>query len=206
MYTRDFDGYILGSGFIDKRFNRTDNKWKIKIVRGPLSLEQCNPNAENVVFGDPGILANLVYSNPVKKKYNLGIVPHSSDYDLMKNKFGKHIKIINARQEPEKVAFQINQCNNIASSSLHGLIFADAFRIPNIHLKFGDNLIGGHHKFKDYYLGMDVDGYEHIDYKAILTEQDILEKCKLRFSTEELFTKQQQIINVYKETLNEILE
>src|SRR5690606_28609451 len=37
MYTREFEGFILGSGFIDKRFNRNNNKWKIELIRGPLS-------------------------------------------------------------------------------------------------------------------------------------------------------------------------
>lgn len=89
MYTREFDGYILGSGFIHERFNRLGNNWKIHLIRGPLSLAQSSLSEKEIIFGDPGILANLVYGKEVKKKYKLGIVPHASDYDAVKNKFGK---------------------------------------------------------------------------------------------------------------------
>ena len=204
MYNREFKGYILGSGFIDERFNRKKNNWKVRLIRGPLSLSQCNPEQNQVAFGDPGILASLVYNKNIKKRFKLGIVPHASDYDSVKNKFGKNIKVIKARNQPEIVAYEIQECEFIASSSLHGLIFADSFQIPNIHLKFGDKLIGGHHKFQDYYLGMGVNEYDYIEYNDNLKEETIISQCVLRISKETLIKKQQEIISIYKNTLNEI--
>lgn len=204
MYNREFDGFILGSGFIDERYNREPNNWNIKLIRGPLSLSQCASKDIHIPFGDPGILASLIYNKNIKKKHKLGIVPHASDYDSMKNKFRKDIKVIRAKDHPRIVAHEIQQCEFIASSSLHGLIFADSFQIPNIHLKFSDRLIGGHHKFRDYYLGMGVKKYNYMNYDTNLDEETIISQCILRFSQETLTSKQQEILNIYKNTLNEI--
>jgi pyruvyltransferase len=203
MYPPDFEGYVLGSGFIKERYNRKDHKWKVLLLRGPLSAIQCGVN-ENVSFGDPGILASLVYKEEKIKKYKLGIIPHSSDFDIVKNmNFGEGVFLINARKSPKKVAEDIMKCEHIASSSLHGLIFADSYHIPNIHLKFGDNLIGGLHKFNDYYLGMGLDvSPNHLEFNEALNIKTIIDSCKLNFSEEITRKKQEEIITIYTQFLN----
>ena len=47
----------------------------------------------------------------------------------------------------------------ILSSSLHGMIFADSYDIPNAHLLLSKKVIGGDYKFKDYRSGV---GREYI--------------------------------------------
>jgi len=200
-YPRDFSGYILGAGFISKRYNRIGNNWKVKIIRGPLSAKQCGAN--NVVFGDPGIMASQIFSFNSKKYYDLGIVPHKRDLEMVKGlKWDKSVKIINPRQVPAKVAKEINECRFIASSSLHGLIFADSFRIPNIHLKFSDQLTGGFHKFDDYYLGMEAVP-EHLVFTSILTVEDIVHSCRLRYTTEFLYQRQEKIKKIISSVIHE---
>ena len=94
-YLRDFEGYILGAGFISSRYNRSGNSWKVRIIRGPLSAEQCKIGVEKVLYADPGILASEIYRVPVKKEFELGIVPHSKDVPIFKNMdFGNKVKII----------------------------------------------------------------------------------------------------------------
>ena len=34
---------------------------------------------------------------------------------------------------------------------MHGLILADSYGIPNQWVRFGDRIIGGEYKYKDYY-------------------------------------------------------
>ena len=46
----------------------------------------------------------------------------------------------------------IGECEMIASSSLHGLIVADALGIPNWRVSFARELKGGDFKFRDYAL------------------------------------------------------
>ena len=46
---------------------------------------------------------------------------------------------------------QVSQCEMILSSSLHGLITADALKIPNRWIKLSDKIRGNDYKFADYY-------------------------------------------------------
>jgi len=59
--------------------------------------------------------------------------------------------MIDLRQSVTTVTAQIRACKHIISSSLHGLIVADAFQIPNSRMIVTDGIIGKNHKFEDYY-------------------------------------------------------
>jgi len=108
------------------------------------------------IYGDPGLLASKFYqpeNNSFQKKYRLGIIPHL---------FEKKLKIINDFKDIDDIKIidientdnlfeEMNSCENIASSSLHGLVFADSFQIPNTWIKLSDKIHGGEFKYLDYY-------------------------------------------------------
>ena len=48
------------------------------------------------------------------------------------------------------VIHEIAKCEHILSSSLHGLVVADALGIPNGWIKLSDRVVGDGFKFKDY--------------------------------------------------------
>jgi pyruvyltransferase len=148
----DWDGHIIGSGklFPDSRLNLYTEAATIWALRGPLSAREVP--YRDFAIGDPGLLADeLVPSQD--KNYGLGIVPHWSDEDLEHNPMftrGNHV-VINPTDDPLKVIALIGQCYKIVTSSLHGMIVADAFGIPRRfeYAKQFDRE-GGRFKFKDY--------------------------------------------------------
>jgi pyruvyltransferase len=206
-YLREYNGLVLGSGFIRSSYNRKNNNWDVKLIRGPLSAEQCG--AKKVFYGDPGILASRVYSSlrKITKKYELGILPHSQDYDKIKDLDLENVIIINPRLKSRVVAEKISKCKNIASSSLHGLIFSDSFEIPNIHILLSNRVTGGDHKFKDYYKAFDLN-HKFIDLRnRNITDsvmKKILENCTINIEKSKLDKIQDEIERIFKNSLNDI--
>lgn len=155
--------HIFGTGFMmckedpNERFNRPV---RICALRGKLSLERCkalqNSSLEDVVLGDPGLLVKRMFSEIRKEHcYDVGIICHMKDKDspyLSKiNLKEKSVIFIDISQATRDFVSQVNQCDFILSSALHGLICADAFGIPNRWLVISGNVEGGDYKFRDYY-------------------------------------------------------
>jgi hypothetical protein len=110
-------------------------------------------------LGDPGLLANLVYKRSPHKNGKIGVVPHYSDahlpiVDALRDD-GRFLVFDAAKDAPAKMAHQISECTLVLSSSLHGLIFADSYGVPNVHIQVSDNVTGGEFKFRDYYSSTD---------------------------------------------------
>jgi hypothetical protein len=100
------------------------------------------------VLGDPVLLVTD-WVRQWGAKYDLGIVPHWSDTELRKRfNYGFYIDV---SKPPEEVVAKIAKCKRIISSSLHGIVVADAYGIPRQAELFPDaKKEGGDFKFRDY--------------------------------------------------------
>lgn len=157
-----------GSGFIRQGKHGANHNIHPWSVRGPLTSKRMECN--ELVMGDPGILASLVYERSRHKNNKVGVVLHYADAndDLVKKLKGDNrFILINPLNNPQEVAYQITSCKLILSSSLHGLIFADSWKIPNYHIKLSDKVNGGEYKFRDYCGGVGKK-YEPADVKKIM--------------------------------------
>lgn len=121
-------GVVLGTGLLHEGLCVKLRDAHVLAVRGPLTAKHV---PGQYAIGDPGLLADEIIPYPAKR-YDLGVVPHWSDTKLEFNKLFLPYSplVIDTRQHPLKVIEQIGQCRKIVSSSLHGLILADAFGIP----------------------------------------------------------------------------
>ena len=127
-------------------------------VRGELtrrSVERMTGRTLDIPTGDGGILADELLDTLPEKRYDVGIVPHVCDLNdpAVTDLLGRYenAKFINVKDDPIAVLTEIAQCRCILSSSLHGLIAADSFHIPNLHIVFSDRPLGDGYKFDDYY-------------------------------------------------------
>lgn len=157
---------IWSTGFIDYSDEdhvciRRENN--IAAVRGELSrkrLEKILNTELNVPTGDGGLLASLLINETIQKKYSVGIIPHFKEKNEARFKqlaeSYKNSIIIDLTDDPLEVVKTISECEVVLSSSLHGLIVADSFGIPNKRLVYTDRLLGDGFKFDDYYPAFDI--------------------------------------------------
>lgn len=154
----DFAGYVLGSGFGRERSFRPLRAARVLAARGPLTWERLGRPAD-CVLGDPGLLARHLLPQEPAKKYRLGLLPHYADRDLpqLAQLAAQHpddVLFIDATRPALEVFHHIAQCEGIFSSSLHGLIVADAFQIPSAW-KACEQVLGGGFKFADHFAAVD---------------------------------------------------
>ena len=157
--------YIWGTGFLsytkipDQQF--IYKSVNIRSLRGKLTqnrIEKILNRKINVPLGDGGLLAER-WVGPVEKKFQIGIIPHFKEQNhpliaKIKEYYGESCKVIDLKDDPKKVIRDIGECEVILSSSLHGLIVADSYHIPNRHILFyayGEKAMGDGYKFADYY-------------------------------------------------------
>lgn len=188
----EYDGYIVGTGG-DKMIYSFPNA-KVLAVRGKLTLNNFkHNNGCDIKLGDPGLLMPFVYPKKLTYKYKLGIIPHFVDTNekfirMWKNNWQKeNIIFINVLQAPHKVIEQIKQCQCIISSSLHGLIIADAYNLPNVRIVNRNTMpsVFYDYKFDDYYSALncesiyvEVSGNETIDEMINYTTLKPIERVK----------------------------
>ena len=154
------DCYIWGSGFIKNDSKPKGRPKQVAAVRGPLSQARCHALgiAAPSVFGDPALLT----SRFIQKKYapisgRIGLIPHVVDWDTLSNpKLGlqKSYHFIDIRtSDIENFVDEITKCEYVASTSLHGVILAEAFGVPAVWCEVSDNVVGKGFKFHDYFAG-----------------------------------------------------
>ena len=148
-----YSGTILGSGLIAAKARHFPNA-RILGVRGALTRELIGA-PRSTTLGDPGLLAGRLLPCRPSKTFRVGIVPHYEDKGnqtvrLWSQKFGSDTFVIDVERGPREVLLDIASCSLILSSSLHGIICADALGIPNAWVEFSDRVVGDGFKFADY--------------------------------------------------------
>lgn len=151
---------IWGSGVRDNTNKLKCIPHDVLAVRGPLSRQYLIDNGVDCppVYGDSALLLPLI-TPPHEKllaKYRIGIILHKNDIgNNVVRKFvqaNENITMIDIMHYKDwhDVIHEIQECEMIISSSLHGLIISDAYNIPNVWIKFSDETFDGCFKYMDY--------------------------------------------------------
>ena len=150
---------VWGSGFIRENEAVIGRPRAVHAVRGPLSraslLQQGIECPE--VYGDPALLLPRFFNPNVPKRYSVGIIPHYVDKGhpwLERYRHDSQVLILDIESDIQNFVRSVKSCEVILSSSLHGLICADAYGVPNAWVQFSDDVVGGDFKFRDYRLSI----------------------------------------------------
>lgn len=188
-----FDATVWGSGI--KSFDQISSlakrryfqKLNIRAVRGPLTrsaLRGCGYQCPEV-YGDPGVLMPLVYQSQVEKKHKLGVILHFKQMiDLSTDAKNMDIRT----DDYQKFIDDLCSCEKIISSSLHGIILAEAYGIPAVFL--GEGRDSEMFKYYDWYGST---GRKIIRYASSLDEAMEMDPMELP----DLSSMQKAIMNAF---------
>lgn len=133
---------------------------RVWALRGKLTHQCLKPELaglRDVPLGDPGYLIArrlAALMPPRTPTHRLGIVPHYVDRDhpwIASLRAEDGVAVLDVR-DPAPVFFaQMAACAAIASSSLHGLIFAEALGIPNVWLDLRPESPAREFKYHDWF-------------------------------------------------------
>lgn len=164
---------IWGTGSLDAG-DTLAGKHRVHALRGRLTQQRVAAAPAQVALGDPGLLADRI--TPLQpKNAALGIVPHLVDRQDpgLAAFLEAHPRavVIDIGADVREVLGAISACEALVSSSLHGLVFADALNVPNRWIRISDRVLGGRHKYDDYYsaFGLSAEPWrlDQVDVQAI---------------------------------------
>lgn len=149
------DAVVYGSGFlfeyVAQQFAKKKLKLDVRAVRGPLTRQKLIEIGYAVpeIYGDPAILLPLFYRPKIaRNKKDFLVIPHWKTVD-------KYVSMGYPVLSPltddwQNFIDEIASARLVISSSLHGLILAEAYGTPAILLNEVEK--GNLFKYRDYYL------------------------------------------------------
>ena len=161
---------IWGTGLMRPVPPRTGPLVNFRSVRGSLTRCMVNQPLE-LPLGDPGIVVSDIWPAPKDKAYAIGIIPHISQlrsniWRAVQEATPNSIILDFSSPDIEKTMAQIGSCERIASTSLHEVIFADSYKIPNIWMNGPEIHHASHFKFYDYFSSVGRTNFKPVDLKA----------------------------------------
>lgn len=132
----------------------------VHAVRGPLTrriLQESLGWTVPEVYGDPALLFPRYFKHRVsRKKDTVALVPHKHHRKYFKNVDMSRVSMLHVADDVETVVSSIADSAVCVSTSLHGLIFAQAYGVPWVWLNVeDDDLKGGSFKFEDFFATLD---------------------------------------------------
>lgn len=153
--------WVWGSGIIaaNERVAISDPD-RILALRGPRThfLIEGLPADQPIPYGDPALLCPLYHNPPGHVRRYIGLLPHWIDQSVFWPGSSPSDDIalrIDITAPLESVVDDLNQCHTVITTSLHGLVLADAYQVPTIIVERSptNSVVGGMHKFHDYLEG-----------------------------------------------------
>jgi hypothetical protein len=129
---------VAGSGYAGyERKPCLDQTWIIHWVRGPRTAATLGL-PPNLAVGDPAVLVPKVIEVPARDGRDVGFMPHFENaawgaWQQAADLAG--VRLIDPRGSPLAILQAIGRCKMLLSEALHGVIVADALRVPWIAIR-----------------------------------------------------------------------
>lgn len=192
---------IYGSGLIDPHAKITGKPQSIISVRGPRTrrvlIEKGIDCPEK--YGDPILLLPLFYSPCRKETEKRGAIILNMGTECSEDSFVQkccekyRLKIISLTKYDKwtDIIDEIVNSSFVISESLHGLIVAETYGVPNVWVEFKEHPSYWNFKFEDYYES--INKYENkLEFNNFETMDIIMEKIsnweKARIAYDELLS------------------
>ena len=146
------DATVWGSGVLNAKltYRLERRKLDIRAVLGPITRAILIDYGYSVpeIYGDPAIIMPEIYKAvPLKNRKKYGLITHK-DYILKEKYKEKEIARLNiCTDDYQGFLDQLVSVDIVISSSLHGIILAEAYGVPAILLKPQIDMV----KYYDYY-------------------------------------------------------
>lgn len=140
---------VWGAGFANAE-DRIQPGSHIRLCRGPVSAQRARECGCKVpsTYGDPGLLCPM-FRYPKAKAHKLGVLYHYEDQSRWPEIDGA--RHINALADLDTVIDEITRCECLLSSSLHGIVLADAYGV-SVGWLHSPRIGGDGTKFRDHFL------------------------------------------------------
>ena len=158
---------VWGTGVNPHHKRATQKNLNIDIyaLRGSLSRNYLRENlqinetkySDRIGFGDPAMLIPFLfpeYQKASSPKHSVCIIPHHNDRNVMHLLHPYEDFVVWPTEDYDVVVNYILNCSLVVSSSLHGIIVAEAFGVPARWLKLPGSETSkteGSFKYNDYY-------------------------------------------------------
>lgn len=186
------DGIAIGSVFT-KRISKVENRtWPLTVWgSGTLQPKPCRLDKLSVVltalrgphtagqivgcpdlpFGDPGLFVPELWPASPTPSGRVGLIPHHSQLAMaevaqLAAVLGDAVVIDFTDPNIAATLKTLSECRLIVSSSLHGLVFADAYGIPSLFWNEGG--ARNEWKYRDYYAGAGREEYHALSAAEII--------------------------------------
>lgn len=143
---------VWGSG-IRGRPVKTKNI-RVFAVRGPKTRDVLHRYDIDcpAVYGDPAWLMPQIYDPNIDKRYKTAVLPHYSDVRLRRLALQSDVQLLSTSDPPKEVIDGILAAERLVTSSLHGLIIAEAYGVPVVLWRDVGHQREKQFKFQDYFL------------------------------------------------------
>lgn len=208
----NFDAVIWGSG-VHTFYNirklsglRHVQKFDVRAVRGPITksaLESCGHDCP-AIYGDPAVLMPLIYCpQNTNKSYDASVVFHyRTDKQWISKsehlKSNPNLNFLNiGTNDYKQYIKQMLLSKKIISSSLHGIILAEAYGIPALFLNTGGYVSEALMKYYDWYYST-----TRFDVKMAMSLDEAIQMDPMPLP--DLKDMQERLINVFPYDLWEL--